>query len=82
MSRYEEYLQRESVVLLQTVPPLSRSLSAACAVYSCYGLCCDLNETSELCYFSLRSGSVHLMAPPVTKDPSFSCWLSWNMILG
>ncbi len=36
---------------------------------------------SDWCLFH-RSGSAHLIAHPVTRDPSLSYWLSWSMTLG
>lgn len=47
-------------------------------------VCCCLIDGESCRWWCLfhRSGSARLIAHPVTRDPSFSYWLSWSMMLG
>lgn len=53
-------------------------------MYLFNGVCCCLMRGETWRWWCLlhRSGSAILIAHPVTRDPSFSYWLSWNMMLG
>lgn len=53
----------------------------AMTVNEAYQADAELRVTEDVCLLH-RSGSVLLIASPVTRDPSLSYWLSWNMMPG